>query len=665
MKKLLWVVLGAIYFAMPAQAQDVISLNFVRNTGVGIMDPSDVAGVIPVDNWNTAEDFNADVEDIGLELFDNTGAATSAIALWQSGAASWSVATAGDGSDGDKVMMTGYLDQSGNGLGQIHMVEVTDIPFESYDIYLYHSSSGGANRAARYQANGIDLYTRNLAEQNVFNEFIFDQHDTLEGSNNSADGGNYVLWTGLSGDLTIEGEGIGVEDGAAFGGNTRRAPIQGIQIVNGSVVVPPAAVGGRSEVGNQSINGMRVNQVFGEPSGDIVPGLGQSWYAGTGGSKEAVNDIFSGDRAVPFFHGEDGTWWSGANPTLDDIQDYPIETVDVFTGDAYTVKLEGEILIEQSGPIRFLDGIDDYAYLAIDTDRSGVAGDTAAEILINDNTWTNALGAANGGAPIVEVDFQGIADGGEWLAIEVNTSEGGGGDGGIIYWDVNDTDELFPLEQGDGVLALDAAVLQIPETHLRGRENPAPLLSGDITGAVPARPTGWEIDVDPSDGSSDAFGLDNPNSDVFNTVLDVDAVELHINPLGEVEEGASFKIFLADSVTGTPTIATEGWSYDPATGSIVFGAVTGCNPNSGGDLDGNGKVEFADFLILSGNFGKAVTDHSQGDIDCGGTVDFADFLVLSGNFGREIAGAEPVPEPSGLVLFGMTTLLLGCIRRRR
>lgn len=25
-----------------------------------------------------------------------------------------------------------------------------------------------------------------------------------------------------------------------------------------------------------------------------------------------------------------------------------------------------------------------------------------------------------------------------------------------------------------------------------------------------------------------------------------------------------------------------------------------CDPNSGGDLDGNGKVEFADFLILSG-----------------------------------------------------------------
>lgn len=76
-----------------------------------------------------------------------------------------------------------------------------------------------------------DVHTRNLAEQNVFNEFILDQHDTLELSNESEDGGNYVLWTGLSGDLSIEGEGIGVDDGAALGGNTRRAPIQGIQIV--------------------------------------------------------------------------------------------------------------------------------------------------------------------------------------------------------------------------------------------------------------------------------------------------------------------------------------------------------------------------------------------------------------------------------------------------
>lgn len=52
-----------------------------------------------------------------------------------------------------------------------------------------------------------------------------------------------------------------------------------------------------------------------------------------------------------------------------------------------------------------------------------------------------------------------------------------------------------------------------------------------------------------------------------------------------------------------------------------------------GDLDGSGGVAFADFLVLSNNFGKDVASYSDGDIDLNGAVDFADFLVLSNNFG--------------------------------
>lgn len=89
-----------------------------------------------------------------------------------------------------------------------------------------------------------------------------------------------------------------------------------------------------------------------------------------------------------------------------------------------------------------------------------------------------------------------------------------------------------------------------------------------------------------------------------------------------------------------------------------------CDPNTGGDLDGNGTVEFADFLILSGNFGAAVADHTQGDIDCNGTVEFADFLVLSGNFGQAVAGAQSVPEPATNLLV-LCAGLIGLVARRR
>ena len=80
---------------------------------------------------------------------------------------------------------------------------------------------------------------------------------------------------------------------------------------------------------------------------------------------------------------------------------------------------------------------------------------------------------------------------------------------------------------------------------------------------------------------------------------------------------------------------------------------------------GSGDVAFADFLILSANFGQAATDHTTGDIDCSGDVAFADFLVLSANFGQTVGGSQSVPEPSALALLGTGALLLGLVRRRR
>jgi hypothetical protein len=92
-----------------------------------------------------------------------------------------------------------------------------------------------------------------------------------------------------------------------------------------------------------------------------------------------------------------------------------------------------------------------------------------------------------------------------------------------------------------------------------------------------------------------------------------------------------------------------------------------CDPNTQGDLDGDGQVQFSDFIILSANFGTSVTSHTEGDINCDGTVGFDDFLVLSANFGTTIgqAAAQSVPEPSSFALMGLTALCMGCFRRSR
>ncbi|MDA7882310.1 hypothetical protein N9A94_08410 [Akkermansiaceae bacterium] len=226
-------------FATTLPSANVISLNFVRvSNGATAMEVTDIAGVVPVSYWNNATQANANA-DTDFPLVDDTGVAFGTTATWQSGSASWSVATAGAGSEGDKKMMTGYLDQGGDGAGQIHMLSFDNIPYAYYDVYLYHSSSGGPNRTVRYTANGTDLFTRNLDPANTFDGFVNAQYDTLAeaalAGGNPA--GNYVVWEGLSGTLTIEGEGLGDNQGGS-GGTTVRAPIQGIQIVASSLSAP-------------------------------------------------------------------------------------------------------------------------------------------------------------------------------------------------------------------------------------------------------------------------------------------------------------------------------------------------------------------------------------------------------------------------------------------
>lgn len=74
---------------------------------------------------------------------------------------------------------------------------------------------------------------------------------------------------------------------------------------------------------------------------------------------------------------------------------------------------------------------------------------------------------------------------------------------------------------------------------------------------------------------------------------------------------------------------------------LARGTVVAGEPGLPADINGNGEVDFADFLILSENFGSEVEPGTLGDIDGNGVVEFADFLGLSDAFG-DTAAADAV-----------------------
>ena len=134
---------------------------------------------------------------------------------------------------------------------------------------------------------------------------------------------------------------------------------------------------------------------------------------------------------------------------------------------------------------------------------------------------------------------------------------------------------------------------------------------------------------------------------------------LDVSSAGHVE---GFDIFVPRTEVSLDALCTE-----VSQGATSFDAFEAARTAAGvlpGDTDENGNVDFADFLTLSGNFGKSGT-HSAGDFDCSGTVEFADFLTLSANFGLSSEVATSVPEPSTGLSLVMGLLGLHFRRRRR
>ena len=448
----------------------------------------------------------------------------------------------------------------------------------------------------------------------------------------------------------------------------------------------PRSIGGDG-LGTLEVGASQSGQEFG-PAGEPGPGLLQEWYVGGPTNKGGVDAVFAENNPViPGFRNDITSWFSGRyeNDTDGVIPAFPEEIASVVLDgntfvdtNPHAVRMTGEILLEESGLYRFTDAVDDFTYLAIDTDRSGVAGDSPTEVLTNDGDWTDIFTAENGGSPIAELDIQDIADGGEWLAMEFIAADNGTNGPGVLYWDYSTENgvgegEFFPSDRTESLVdSITVEELMVPNTHLRSSERE--LINADANGSL--ADTVGQLDVLEltlqvgPDGADQIALREGVAVGEGKATLDVSGASVRIQASGDITDGTEFQILGADEVVGLDTfnlLLDDASLWDTSKlsqGIITFGA-SACNPDSRGDLDGNGEVTFLDFLVLAENFGAAATDHTTGDIDCSGEVGFLDFLILAENFGSSVARAESVPEPSSLTLLGFVFLFAGYFRRRR
>ena len=308
---------------------------------------------------------------------------------------------------------------------------------------------------------------------------------------------------------------------------------------------------------------------------------------------------------------------------------YPAEVQPPLNGtgnDNYTVRATGELLIPESGTYRFTDGVDDYTYWAIDLDKSGVAGDDPIEVLIDDNAWTNVLRDGNDGQGLAEVEID-VEPGGEWLAVEFNMAEGTGGDAGVIYWDYDLTAPEgqrlggaagFPEISSDILDEGDAETMYIPDTHLRSvvRE----LLSADLVASITTtRPI--EFDVNGDTDMADQLVVENPDPNVYTTILDIDGATFQIAAIGALADGDTFDIIEADQILGTPIITSlnpaQTWSFVASTGQIRLGGILL------GDYNGNSLLDAEDLDLQAIQMNSPSPDLAY-DLTGDGKVDYAD-----------------------------------------
>jgi hypothetical protein len=180
-------------------ATTAISWNFDRSDPSGTVSGTSLAGVAPVANWNNSVTPGAWGTINLSDLIDSTGAATTLdltcpVGIWGDGGASVQGTTPAMDADGtyNKRMLNNYVNNN------VTNVSLTQIPYASYNIYIYFSSDT-ANREGSVTDATSTFYFRTIGPSSVSgsNATLTQATETSDLGTNAL--GNYALFSNLSG----------------------------------------------------------------------------------------------------------------------------------------------------------------------------------------------------------------------------------------------------------------------------------------------------------------------------------------------------------------------------------------------------------------------------------------------------------------------------------